>query len=327
MERQTFAEQLLLAPERCEAELARARQTYRPGLGSFQWEASLPVFDFSEELGAAFEAGGEQLRVLGEVRPCKDASLDAEFIVHLAFRGSVNQENLATNLQAQLVPLSLGACEGMVHRGFQDAYLALRPRLLERLRCVGRSALVRATGHSLGGALAMLACYDLATSRGLRCECVTWGAPRVGDAACGALLQQLRLARFVNRFDVVPRLPASQEDEADQGYLQQQLSSLLGVHQQRLGASGYVHPCPALELDASAAAAVLHWANAGRSVLQSLAKIRATNSHVDRASVAAGEVLKNADALFPHRMDAYERNLRLRLRGPSALLRVVKEPA
>ena len=32
----------------------------------------------------------------------------------------VSQENMVTNLQAELVPLSLGAGTGQVHRGFQD---------------------------------------------------------------------------------------------------------------------------------------------------------------------------------------------------------------
>ena len=44
----------------------------------------------------------------------------------------VSQENMITNLQAELVPLTLGAERGQVHRGFQEAYLALRPHLLKK---------------------------------------------------------------------------------------------------------------------------------------------------------------------------------------------------
>eukprot|EP00438_Fugacium_kawagutii_P004059 Skav211021 [mRNA] locus=scaffold610:104749:106951:- [translate_table: standard] len=44
--------------------------------------------------------------------------------------------------------------------------------------------------------------------------------------------------------------------------------------------------------------------------------------HRARASVSAAgeEVLKSAEALFPHRLDAYERNLACRLGGPGIAL-------
>ena len=42
---------------------------------------------------------------------------------------------------------------------------------------------VALAGHSLGGALATLAAYDLATELGLpHVQCITFGAPRVGNS-------------------------------------------------------------------------------------------------------------------------------------------------
>ena len=43
--------------------------------------------------------------------------------------------------------------------------------------------------------------YDLSSCRGFRCECVTWGAPRLGDASFAQLFkeQKIKLARMVNR--------------------------------------------------------------------------------------------------------------------------------
>lgn len=328
-----WGEELLATPERCFADLNRARAAYRRGLEcNFEWEVL-----------AAAVGSEEQLRVLGQVFQAHDASLpDVQRIVHLSFRGTVSQENMVTNLQAELVPLTLGAGTGQVHRGFQDAYLALRRPLLEKLDAltIGQSdqlqpsaVLVRATGHSLGGALAMMACYDLRSCRGFGCECVTFGAPRLGDAVFAQLFREegIKLARMVNRFDVVPRLPSNHEDEVsgDQGMLQQQIHWWLGGVQERRNASGYVHFCAPVELDASAAAAALHWANAARVAATSYSKLRNLRGTGSRSSVASEEVAKSAEALFPHRLDSYERNLACRLGGPGialqAALRLAKE--
>eukprot|EP00434_Breviolum_minutum_P015786 symbB.v1.2.013908.t1/scaffold935.1/size150374/5 len=283
--------------------------------------------------------GDEQLRVLGKVDRQSDPIMpEVELVIYLSFRGTVSQENMVTNLQAELVPLSLGNGTGFVHRGFQEAYLALRKDLLQKLdsltiaqsdRLQPAAVLVRATGHSLGGALAMMACYDLSSCRGFRCECVTWGAPRLGDASFAQLFkeQKIKLARMVNRFDVVPRLPSNQEDEVsgDQGMLQQRIHSWLGGVQERRNASGYVHFCAPMDLDATAAGAALHWANAARVAATSFSKLRSSRAtgattSATSVSMAAEEVAKSAEALFPHRLHSYERNLACRLGGPGIAL-------
>ncbi|CAK9098918.1 unnamed protein product, partial [Durusdinium trenchii] len=278
--------ELLQEPERCFLELQHARAAYRPGLGSFQWEVLATTR--SERTDAELRVGSEpllvatevpqrseELRVLGQVTTDSLPPDNIDVVIYLSFRGTVSQENMITNLKAELVPLTLGAsAQGQVHRGFQDAYLALRPRLLTKLDEVTADpsllparVLVRATGHSLGGVLAMLACYDLRSCRGVTCECVTWGAPRLGDGGFAELWNAagIKLARLVNRFDVVPRLPSNQEDEAgEQGRVAAQLHQWLGRVQAARNALGYVHFCDSVDLDTSAAAAALHWANAAK---------------------------------------------------------------
>lgn len=76
---------------------------------------------------------------------------------------------------------------------------------------------VRVTGHSLGGALAAaVGLYASCDERFLRVSAVkvfTFGAPRLGDRsvldAVRYLEQQnkLRIARFVNQFDIIPQIP------------------------------------------------------------------------------------------------------------------------
>ncbi|MFE5852414.1 lipase family protein [Streptomyces sp. NPDC056500] len=105
------------------------------------------------------------------------------------------------------------ASTGYIHYGFGEALDSVYPAVrstIEEFR-TGRQT-VWFTGHSLGGALAMLAGARLhleqpkLTADGI----YTFGQPRTCDrllaAACNRGLAQ-RLHRFVNNNDVVPHLP------------------------------------------------------------------------------------------------------------------------
>ena len=101
-----------------------------------------------------------------------------------------------------------------VHRGFQSALDLVWPTL--RAEILDAECPVWLTGHSLGGAQAVLAAYRLA-----HCEeagrptiggVYTFGQPRVGNAAlarsCSLELSQ-RIFRYVNSSDIVPLVPPS----------------------------------------------------------------------------------------------------------------------
>ncbi|CAE7840584.1 unnamed protein product [Symbiodinium sp. CCMP2592] len=166
-----FAGELVQNRERCFAELRRARRAYSRDLERNESE----VLADPTSARARQDTQPEQLRALIQVCRCDDLP-SAEVVIYLAFRGTVNQDNLVTDLYAELVPWDIGDAvisTARVHRGFQDAYRALRSGVLGRLdadlakfNVAASRVLLRATGHSLGGALAMLACLDLATCRG-----------------------------------------------------------------------------------------------------------------------------------------------------------------
>lgn len=100
---------------------------------------------------------------------------------------------------------------GRVHQGFQAAYLAVRDQV--RALVAPASGTLLLTGHSLGAALATLAAIDLAPA-----ALVTFGSPRVGDAAFGAHLQPLAAAGRVRRYagccDLIARVPPPRFDRA-----------------------------------------------------------------------------------------------------------------
>ncbi|MQM15612.1 hypothetical protein Taro_048561 [Colocasia esculenta] len=78
----------------------------------------------------------------------------------------------------------------------------------------GEEVSLTITGHSLGGALALLNAHDAAAAAipGLsHVSVVSFGAPRVGNAAFGRELDELgvKVLRVVNKQDMVPHLPGA----------------------------------------------------------------------------------------------------------------------
>lgn len=93
---------------------------------------------------------------------------------------------------------------GRVHAGFEHALAALWPQVAPLLPLAPRWWLC---GHSLGGALALLAAARLVDAGATLAGVVTFGQPRVGDATLAARLQALPLLRVVNACDLVPEMP------------------------------------------------------------------------------------------------------------------------
>lgn len=132
----------------------------------------------------------------------------------LAFRGSDHRglDAWISNADFDLVDdLQIGG--GQVHSGFQRGVAAIWPqleRLVAQHRAPGQKLFL--TGHSLGGALAMLAAARFAAaSRGGEIDAIfTFGQPRVGDGGFAAQFDRDfhdRAFRYVHHFDLVARLP------------------------------------------------------------------------------------------------------------------------
>jgi hypothetical protein len=120
----------------------------------------------------------------------------------LAFRGTQvgSLRDISTDLRANLVAAPGG---GRVHAGFQAAFEKVRERLVTALaRYPGLPLYI--TGHSLGGALALVATRYLGSdSSGAT---YTFGCPRAGDDAFFASIKT-PIYRIVNAADGVTRIP------------------------------------------------------------------------------------------------------------------------
>ena len=141
---------------------------------------------------------------------------DPDCIV-VAFRGSASIRNWITDAEFErtiLVSGEDGTCS-KVHKGFERALNSILAPLIARLG--GCSVLkmqdskpIFLTGHSLGGALAILAALELQRNGFPIAQVYTFGQPRVGngdfkrryDAALGD-----RTFRLVYQEDIVARIP------------------------------------------------------------------------------------------------------------------------
>jgi len=124
----------------------------------------------------------------------------------LAFRGTDpdSARNWITDFDAAARDLGDGVS---VHAGFDAAYELVRADVSGALARRGDRPLFVA-GHSLGGALAVLACFRLAPELGERlAACYTFGCPRVGNVEFLTRIYKVALYQAVNGDDVVPHLP------------------------------------------------------------------------------------------------------------------------
>ena len=128
------------------------------------------------------------------------AKRDEDKVAVLAFRGTeADAKDIKTDLNARFYVRN-----GVkVHTGFRDAFEAVETELK---KAVGelRDHSLYVAGHSLGGALALIA------TRTLNCDnlaaCYTYGSPKVGDQEFGDAIKP-PIYRVVNAADAVPRVP------------------------------------------------------------------------------------------------------------------------
>ena len=128
--------------------------------------------------------------------------------VVVAFRGTADLRNWLTDLDARFK--ADFCCR--VHAGFSAALDGVQGRLLEAISDTPKR--VWLTGHSLGGALAMLFAWRIANLKSEILDSVagiyTFGQPRVGDGGfrdCYDALLKERTFRVVDGEDFITRIP------------------------------------------------------------------------------------------------------------------------
>lgn len=143
---------------------------------------------------------------------CEVVCLASEGNVMIAFRGSEfdTRNDFLANLDVMRDPDYL-LDDVQVHGGYLQEVASVWPRIVQFIERYAKAeyAQVVVTGHSLGGALALLCSarirrvYDL-----LPVVCYTFGAPMLGGSTFAEFFAKNRMVhyRFVNNNDMVPTL-------------------------------------------------------------------------------------------------------------------------
>jgi len=160
--------------------------------------------------------------------------------IYVAFRGSKESEDFIQDAKFELVPLcylrhnSSQPCAVRVHRGFLEDFDALSVAVINQVRNwldVMPQAKVYITGHSLGGGIAILCAFVMARQHLPVRAVVTFGQPRVGNAAFKELYNESRVTtcfgddhalsdithHVINADDPVPLLPPLLNGYRDEG--------------------------------------------------------------------------------------------------------------
>lgn len=145
---------------------------------------------------------------------------DGDIIV--AFKGSSTARDFIEDARVlRDTIMEVGGKKVEVHSGFHDDFKAVNAAVVSSVRQLSnanRAAQIFITGHSLGGALALLCALEFSRQNLMPAGVFTFGQPRVGNAAFAALydaggggVMQPYLRdityRIVNQNDIVPRLP------------------------------------------------------------------------------------------------------------------------
>lgn len=99
-----------------------------------------------------------------------------------------------------------------VHAGFKFAYYSIRNKVLDKCYELYKEGMkIMILGHSLGGAMALLASEDIGWHFKTKVTNITWGAPRVAKNKKGinAIKEYLdeESFNFENGSDIIPKLP------------------------------------------------------------------------------------------------------------------------
>ena len=135
-----------------------------------------------------------------------DVCLTTQGELVVAYRGTANLMDWITDAKFRKVATPYG----FVHNGFWDAFRSTLDQVMSEIGKGPANLPIYITGHSLGGAQAVLLATHIARSVPAIVHLYTFGQPRVGDAAfarrSGEILAGLH-HRLINGEDIVARLP------------------------------------------------------------------------------------------------------------------------
>ncbi|WP_096152841.1 MULTISPECIES: lipase family protein [Bacillus] len=138
--------------------------------------------------------------------------LESDDAIIIAFRGTSTDLDWVSDAEIYQHPFQHCKSKPFVHSGFLSVYESARDEILETLKSLPKEKALFITGHSLGGALAVLNAFDIGSNQlHDHFYMYNYGAPRVGDEQFVEEYKKVCPAsiRYVNLLDAVPFLPTT----------------------------------------------------------------------------------------------------------------------
>jgi len=129
----------------------------------------------------------------------------------IAFRGTDSYKDNESDQDLYQIEYPFAENVGNTHRGFTCIYQSARNELFTELMKLSPNKRLLITGYSLGGALAVLAAFDITVNSDFdNLSVYTFGSPRVADPEFAYRYNQIvkRSFRIYNVHDIIPTLPA-----------------------------------------------------------------------------------------------------------------------
>ena len=182
---------------------------YSPVNACWLGQAALLAYENETRVAAGVKAWGmKKCAFISERETQCFVAADNKKII-LAFRGT--EPNKLRDWMSDARVVQVSGPFGKVHKGFDRALRAVWPRVQDTIvQFRDRAQSLWITGHSLGGALALLAMAYLRDEDRPVYGLYTFGEPRVGNRTFERNFNQDCRAlcfRFVNNNDVVTRVP------------------------------------------------------------------------------------------------------------------------
>lgn len=138
-------------------------------------------------------------------------------MIVVVFRGTLNLNNWYRDLQfiQPEAPFPNSPAGSRVHYGFLKVWEYLKPNMTKAIADLVREYHfpVYVMGHSLGGAVANLAAYDIHSTLGIetvQIVMIAINSPRIGNSVFARWLKTIKFKQFirlVNQNDLIPHLP------------------------------------------------------------------------------------------------------------------------
>lgn len=216
--RSALAEVTLLRPDEA-GDAPTRRAAYSDRMAAVMAKLSLLAYvEFEdpanrEVLEATLQCGGFTLKETFAEQDTEAFVAECDHFVVLAFRGTTSPNDRKTDMRfsQNMTQVPGHKLKVNVHQGFYDAFHTIGPQAYAALMATPVDKPIYLTGHSLGGALALVAsaAFSGENALGARIAAVyTYGAPRVGGKSFRDVVKAPH-HRIVNKYDMVPQVPPS----------------------------------------------------------------------------------------------------------------------